>query len=244
VAIAALAMLAACSPSPPGTAAVGGTASPSAEAIRCTPPTDFAMPRAEPPPPEDVRRTPVTRYTLSLSWSPGFCARRGDRDDAFQCGGDARFGFVLHGLWPETDGRRWPQWCAPADVLPRAVIADHLCMTPSAQLIQHEWAKHGTCMDDDPRRYFDRAAQLFGGVRSPDMAMLARHTDLSVGEFADAFAAANPGMDADMLAVDLDDRGYLEEVRLCLDREFARHACPPASRAAPARSRMRITAPD
>jgi ribonuclease T2 len=235
-------LLTACSPAERQDAVSAAPVAPAAS-IRCTPPTSFAMPRVEPPPADDVRRTPVTRYTLALSWSPDFCATRGDTDDAMQCDGRmARFGFVLHGLWPETDGRNWPQWCAPASRLPRALIAEHLCMTPSPQLLQHEWAKHGTCMTDDPDAYFDRAAALYRGVQFPDMAALAADDDLTVGAFASAFAAANPGMRADMIAVDTRQGGWLEEVALCLDADFAPHACPAASRRTGERARLRITA--
>ena len=44
-----------------------------------------------------------------------------------------------------------------------------MCATPSAQLIQHEWAKHGTCMRADPRRLF---RQVERAVRA---AALSRH---------------------------------------------------------------------
>src|SRR3546814_4423107 len=101
-----------------------------------------------------------------MSWSPQHCADvrnpNGARD-RFQCSGEnGRFGWVLHGLWPETDGPGYPQWCRPAKIVPQPVLKQHLCMTPSAQLLQHEWAKHGTCMSPHPAAYFRSAAILFG----------------------------------------------------------------------------------
>ncbi|HEU4652097.1 MAG TPA: ribonuclease T, partial [Croceibacterium sp.] len=60
-----------------------------------------AVPRDGP-----VRQAPVTGYTLALTWSPEFCRTRAaaavnDR----QCSGRfGRFGFVVHGLWPEGRG--------------------------------------------------------------------------------------------------------------------------------------------
>ena len=225
-----------------------GTAT--AQAAACRMPTDFALPQPEAVRADQVRRTPVTRYLLSLSWSPQHChdareRRSGDAaGDAVQCGGETgSFGFVLHGLWPETDGRDWPQYCRPARQMSRATIARHLCMTPSPELLQHEWARHGTCMAATPERYFRAAAILYRAVRYPDMAALARETTLSVADFTRAFAGANPGLRENMIAVNMTRSGWLDEVRICLDRRFRRARCPEASRGAPPQSRLRVSPP-
>lgn len=203
------------------------------------------MPRPEPVRPDEVRRTPVTNYQLTLSWSPQHCRDvRGRGRDVLQCGGQAgRFGFVLHGLWPETDSRDWPQYCRPAGQVPRSVIARNLCMTPSPELIQHEWARHGTCMARSPDRYFRAARILFDSVRYPDMAALARETTLDVWAFSRAFAAANPGLRSNMFTVHVTRGGWLDEVRICLDRRFRRARCPSHLRGAPPGTRIRIAPP-
>lgn len=215
-----------------------------AQAQSCRTPTDFAMPRPEPVRANQVRRTPVTNYLLALSWSPQHCADSRGRDrDVLQCGGThGRFGFILHGLWPETDSRDWPQFCRPAAQVPRAVIARNLCMTPSPELIQHEWARHGICMAQSPDRYFRAARILYESVRYPDMAVLARETTLDVWAFSRAFAAANPGLRTSMFTVHTDDAGWLEEVRICLDRRFRRARCPAFMRGAVPSARLRIRA--
>jgi hypothetical protein len=47
-------------------------------------------------------------YVLSLSWSPTWCALKGDAQGSPQC--DRALGWVLHGLWPQhEDG--WPSFC-------------------------------------------------------------------------------------------------------------------------------------
>ena len=46
-------------------------------------------------------------YLLSLSWSPAFCIQR---PDSPECNGPRRFGFIVHGLWPQNE-RGWPQNC-------------------------------------------------------------------------------------------------------------------------------------
>ena len=191
-----------------------------AQALACSVPDRIPVPRLEQPRRgEPVRRPPVTGYLLSLSWSPQHCAGvrkpKGARD-GLQCSGEnGRFGWVLHGLWPETDDAGYPQWCRPAKIVPQPVLKKHLCMTPSAQLLQHEWAKHGTCMSPHPVAYFRAAELLFRAVRFPDMEALASGRQ-TAGDVRRAFAAVNPGMTPSMIAVTSDQQGWLSEVRLCL----------------------------
>lgn len=214
------------------------------QAQSCVAPTDFVMPRVERANPDQVRRTAVTRYTLSLSWSPTFCAAHGDdADNAMQCGSElARFGFVLHGLWPETDGRDWPQYCAPTRAIARDTLRVHLCMTPSPQLLQHEWARHGSCMAATPEAYFDEAERQYGRVHFPDMTALSANEALTAGDVRRAFVAANPGLERSMITVSAGRGGWLDEVRLCLDRRFAWAACPAGERGASDGARIRVTA--
>lgn len=215
------------------------------QAQSCQAPTDFAMPRVERANLDQVRRTAVTRYTLALSWSPGFCAQRGDdADNSMQCSGaPGQFGFILHGLWPETDGRDWPQYCAPTRAISRETLRAHLCMTPSPQLLQHEWARHGSCMAATPEAYFDEAERQYGRVRLPDMAALSSKPRLNAGDVRSAFISANLGLSRSMIAVRAGRGGWLEEVHLCLDRRFAWAACPVRDRGAGDGARLRVQAP-
>ena len=208
----------------------------------CVAPADFAMPRIEQVERAAVRRTAVTRYTLALSWSPGFCAREGDdTDNVMQCdGATGRFGFVLHGLWPETDGRDWPQYCAPVRLVSRETLRQHLCMTPSPQLLQHEWTRHGSCMAATPEEYFAAAAQAFDRVRFPDMVMLGGGRAVRVGDLRRAFVAANPSLSADMISVQVRGGDWLDEVRLCLGPDQNYQSCPMAELGASDASPLRI----
>lgn len=215
------------------------------QARSCVAPADFPMPRVERARPEQVRRTAVTRYTLALSWSPGFCAQHGDdADNIMQCGANAaaRFGFVLHGLWPETDGRDWPQYCAPARSIARETLRAHLCMTPSPQLLQHEWARHGSCMATTPEAYFAEAERQYDRVVMPDMTALSASASSSAGDVRRAFIATNPGLERSMIVVSAGRGGWLDEVRLCLDRRFAWTACPAGNRGASDGTRIRVSA--
>ncbi len=197
-----------------------------AQAVQCSPPAQMPRPRPDLPDHDEPRRLmPVGGYTLALSWSPQHCRTARGADDSFQCGGrNGRFGFVLHGLWPDGMGKDWPQYCRSTDLVPRAVIRDNLCTTPSAQLIQHEWAKHGTCMASRPELYFNLSRSLYQSLRFPDMRALSRRRNLTVRQFTAAFSAANPRIKPDMIRVRTTRGNWLDELWLCMDRtiEFAR----------------------
>ncbi|MET0250412.1 MAG: ribonuclease T2 [Sphingobium sp.] len=214
-----------------------------AQAGQCSLPRTIARPHVEGPSAREPRRVvPIGSYTLALTWSPQYCATaRGTAKAGFQCGSDNRFGFTLHGLWPDGRGTAWPQYCSRAAVLPPAVIRQNLCATPSAQLIQHEWAKHGTCMKTTPREYFATARRLYDTLRYPDMAALAARSGLTVGAFAQAFAARNRGMTADMVRLNVTRGGMLNEVWVCLDRQKRYARCPAHQRGSAATARLRIT---
>lgn len=205
-----------------------------AQAVRCTMPERIDVPRAERTPRGEMpRNAPVTGYLLSLSWSPQYCASRrtpGERRDALQCGGDTgSFGWVVHGLWPQGQGANFPRWCRPAKIVPQRVLGEHLCMSPSVQLLQRQWAKHGTCMSPTPAAYFRAAAILFRAVQFPDMAELAREPQTAAA-LRRAFASKNKGITTDMLAVETDRDGWLRELRLCLGPRMRPVRCQPAQR--------------
>ena len=198
----------------------------SAQALVCVPPTAPPRPRPDLPTASQPQRVlPIGGYTLAITWSPQFCRNEGFTPAArFQCGGDNRFGFTLHGLWPDGVGKDWPQYCAPATPLvPEATIKGMMCATPSAQLIQHEWAKHGTCTGLTPSGYFGKASVIYAKLRYPDMNALSRGP-LTVGQFTAAFAAANPDVPASSVRVTA-KRGWLDELWLCLDTRLNYTRC-------------------
>lgn len=167
----------------------------------------------------------VGGYTLALSWTPQYCARTDGRD--MQCDPRiGRFGFVLHGLWPDGKSGSWPQFCAPAAPVSRQVITANLCMMPSIRLMQHQWAKHGTCMARSPEEYFARARAVYSKVRLPDMGYLAAQRRITAGHLAGAIARKNPGMTLEMIRVQASDFGMLSEVWICLDTTFRPVRCP------------------
>lgn len=204
-----------------------------AQALRCTIPGAIAVPHPELPSADQPARTlPIGGYTLAITWSPEYCQRNRTNPSAtLECGGGNRFGFTLHGLWPDGEGATWPQYCAATDILPPATIRPVLCSTPSPQLVQHEWAKHGTCMAADATSYFGEEQRLYRTVHVPDMAALAARRDLTDRTVRQAIADANPGITADMVRLNLNRRGWLSELWFCLgrDKRPVRCAAPPAN---------------
>ena len=199
----------------------------SAQTLQCTAPRGAHSIRPDlPRQSQPTRVLPIGGYTLAITWSPQFC-RDPKGNSSFQCGGTNRFGFTLHGLWPDGVDKDWPQYCRPTAIIPQAVVRRHICATPSAQLMQHEWAKHGTCMSGySPARYFQRSNALYYGLRFPDMDGLSRRNGLTAGDLATAFAAANRGMTADMMRVTATREGWLDEIWICLNKAFRPARCP------------------
>jgi ribonuclease T2 len=105
-----------------------------------------------------------------------------------------------------------------------------LDIMPSATLVQHEWAKHGTCSGLSPEAYFEEARMAFTAVTIP-----ASYRDpLTVVSTAprnikDAFREANPSLTADRIAV-LCKGKFLQEVRICLAKDLEPRSCGRAVR--------------
>ena len=212
-----------------------------AQAWQCRAPKNLSRPTLELPEPGQVRRTATDGYILALSWSREYCKGR-EKDPAMrlQCSGEiGDFGFVLHGLWPEAKGPNYPQYCRSVGVLSRKVVADNICMTPSVQLLQHEWAKHGTCMARKPETYFGAAKLLFSAIEFPDMDRLSRKP-LNAAGLATAFAEINEGLPANAIRVKTNNRGWLQEMRICLGKDMKPRRCPVFTQGVPEKAEIKI----
>jgi ribonuclease T2 len=212
-----------------------------AQSYACAVPGSVPRPHPElPTDKEPVRRLPIGGYTLTLTWSPEFCYHHArDEFAGFQCGGGSQFGFTLHGLWPDGIGKEWPQYCTTTPLLSPATIRRNMCSTPSAQLLQHEWAKHGTCVGGTPDAYFARSTGLYAKLRYPDMDALSRNRALTVGQFKTAMAVANPYLPATAIRVTA-SKGWLDELWLCLDKRDRYMRCRAGTGGLPDNARLKI----
>ncbi|MEP7004552.1 MAG: ribonuclease T [Sphingomonas bacterium] len=201
-----------------------------AQTYKCDIPRNVPRPHTEAATASEPQRVlPIGGYTLAVTWAPQYCHTNARKPFAkLECGSGNRFGFTLHGLWPDGVGKEWPQYCTSAALLPQPLIKQHLCSTPSAQLLQHEWTKHGTCMGTTPAAYFSRSTGLYAKLRYPDMDALSRKR-LTASGFAAAMAAANPGLPANAIRVTANKQGWLDELWLCLDKKFAYARCATGS---------------
>lgn len=214
-----------------------GFAAPAAPPPRACalPGTVVPAPVLTPPANEIVRDAPTAFYMLALTWAPEACrGREDDPDLAIQCRAN-RFGFVLHGLWPDGADGRHPRYCGPAPEISAATVRKHLCMTPSPASLQHEWAAHGACGWASPEAYFADARRLWRGLRLPPMP-----ATTTAGEIRAAFVKANRGVRRDGIYIKTVEGGRLMDVRLCYDLRYRPAACQ-GGLGAPDSTMVRIT---
>lgn len=188
-----------------------------------------AAPAAKPAPADASASKPRTGasfdyYLLSLSWSPEYCSGPNASRDGQQCGEGRRFGFVVHGLWPQAAGGN-PQNCGAGARVPRAVVDAMLPLMPSPGLIQHEWTAHGTCSGLDVKDYFDEVRRAYEAVKIPDdfrqpqAQIMVKPADVRA-----KFARANPSFPADAFRLRCGGR-YLSEVRVCMTNGLKGRSC-------------------
>ena len=196
-------------------------------------------------------------YVLALSWSPSFCEaaqertqertqeraqeRASNRGPDPQCGGRP-FSFVVHGLWPQYE-RGFPAFCqVPAPRLDRAIVGSMLDLMPSPRLIFHEWDRHGTCSGLSANAYFETVRKARAVVKIPaDYLELDKPIMVTPDEVAEAFVKANPGLSRAAIAVACDSK-RLNEVRVCLGKDFSFHDCAEVTRRACKRDKIAMPA--
>jgi ribonuclease T2 len=180
-------------------------------------------------------------YVLALSWSPSFCeasAERG-REQKEQCG-PRPFSFVVHGLWPQYE-KGFPEFCQqPSPRLDRNIVSSMLDLMPAPRLIFHEWDKHGTCTGLTPRAYFDTVRKARALVKIPEIYLEPqRPLTVTPDEVEEAFVQANSGLTREGIAVTCDSR-RLNEVRICLGKDFRFRDCAEIDRRACRRDRLHM----
>lgn len=189
-------------------------------------------------PQEEQRLLPVTKLVLAYYWWPEQCQRP---DSAATPGCQAGFGFKVHGLWPDGVGKTYPQFCRAPTPLSVATVKANYCMTPSPSLLQHEWAKHGTCHWPDAAAYFGDARKVADRLTMPDAAALPGE-GLTAGALRDAVVAANPQLPRASLFVGTNNKQWLTELRVCLTTGLKPVACEDGDIGAPDTVPIRVRA--
>jgi ribonuclease T2 len=163
-------------------------------------------------------------YLLSLSWSPEYCAGPGSKGDSQQCGQGRRFGFVVHGLWPQYE-RGYPTGCGEPSPVPNEVIQRMLPLMPSARLIEHEWNKHGTCSGLPQAAYFmavERARAVLSIPQAFEQPL--GNVEIRRERVKQSFVAANPDFGQHSFQLACAGR-FLREVRVCLTKDLGPRGC-------------------
>jgi ribonuclease T2 len=163
-------------------------------------------------------------YLLSLSWSPAFCIAD---PGAPECNGPRRFGFIVHGLWPQNE-KGWPENCNVHQSVPDSVVSAISDIMPARSLVYHEWSAHGTCSGLDPTDFFALVRRAYAGINLPaSVSGPAQAIEQAPAAIAEAFLRANPKMPPASIVVTCSgqDTPRLREVHICLDRSLNSRAC-------------------
>lgn len=163
-------------------------------------------------------------YLLSLSWSPAFCLAS---PGAAECNGPRRYGFIVHGLWPQYE-KGWPENCDVHVSVPDDVVQGIADLMPARGLVYHEWSAHGTCSGLEPSAFFALVRRARTGISIPqELASPTQAVERPPASIVSAFLRANPRLPAQSVVVTCTGQGSprLREVHVCLDRDLAPRAC-------------------
>lgn len=180
-------------------------------------------------------------YLLSLSWAPNYCASH-PTDSSSECKAGNHTAFVLHGLWPSSNNNPMqPLSCAPARPVASDIVQHMMEYFPDKGLIQHEWAKHGTCSGLTSAQYFGKVEQAFKAVQVPDRYKKLNHSQqISVHDVEQEFAQANNApAEAFRLSCHAEQLVALEA---CLDKDLHYQECPANARECPS-SQVKLAPP-
>lgn len=144
-----------------------------------------------------------------------------------QCFSQNNFKWVVHGLWASscdgkslsecqnlTDIKKHPRFCkGDLAQLPYKQIKPFLCMTPSAELLQGEWEKHGACDFSSAIKYFMKTRALFSALKMPQ-------EKLGLTELAQWMHEHNPKLAQKKLGF------YGIEMYVCYNKKFDPIDCP------------------
>jgi ribonuclease T2 len=163
-------------------------------------------------------------YLLSLSWSPAFCIQQ---PTSAECNGPRRYGFIVHGLWPQNE-KGWPQNCGGNTQVPDSVVQGISDLMPARQLVYHEWTAHGTCSGLDPAAFFALVRRAYTSLAIPSpLKSPSAAIEQAPSAIVNEFLQANPRLPAGSVVATCSGQGAprLREVHVCFDRDLNARAC-------------------
>lgn len=81
-------------------------------------------------------------------------------------------------------------------------------------------------MTKSPETYYRVTRILHGALQMPDLDFLSRRERLTVGDVREAWLTANPGWRGKRIGVVMNERGWLQELKLCYGKDFMPRHCP------------------
>ncbi len=163
-------------------------------------------------------------YLLSISYAPDFCDQPNVHKNARECDGNT--GFVVHGLWPQSDTGRGPENCGSASPVSHDIVRQMLHYIPTESLIQHEWRTHGTCSGLSSGDYFALVRKARDSVKIPsDLSSPNRELDLRLAQIESEMAAANSSFPKGAFRVSCYRDNELEEIRVCFNKDLSPREC-------------------
>ena len=107
----------------------------------------------------------------------------------------------------------------------RRIVNQMMPIMPGKQLIQHEWAKHGTCSGLSTQDYFGAIEKLYNGLQVPDeFKTPAKSAQTNASSIEKEFASAN-NAPAGAFRVSCPQNEF-SAVEICLSKDLQYQACP------------------
>ena len=157
-------------------------------------------------------------YLMNLSWSPEFCSIQGTSPECA-----AKPGFILHGLWAQNNDGSYPVFCSEEHG--PAKPSENLDLTPDLSLLDHEWAKHGTCSAVGPQRFFAMEREAYHSLKIPaEFTHVDHEISLTPDKILGLFYEANPTFPQGSILLSC-GRNHLTAIEACLSKDLKPLVC-------------------
>jgi len=181
--------------------------------------------KKQPTPPSDASAGDFDYFLLTLSWAPEFCATNPKGKSNAECDPKKHMGLVVHGLWPQYDNGKGPEYCGSTPPVSSSIVNRMMPIMPGKDLIQHEWSKHGTCSALSTQDYLGMIEKLYNGLTVPDY--FKKPSDIaqtSASKIDKEFASAN-NAPARAFRVSCPQNEF-SAVEICISKDMQYQACP------------------